>query len=223
MTRIEWSPRALSDLDAIHSYIALVSIVYADHVVRRLIAAAERLADFPEIGRVVPELREPQLRERIVRSANDETRQGELSAALAGVCGATSLRALAKPPPSAMFRSCAQEGGSMKRRLVLRFVLVATTVALLGGPSLAAEEAPPAPAPPTAEQREKLAVAHEQMAACLRSEKPFTECHAEMHASCQQTMGAQGCPMMAGGMGMGMRRGMMGHGMQGQAPAPDSN
>lgn len=104
----------------------------------------------------------------------------------------------------------------MQRRFVLRFVLVAAPVALLGGPSLAAEEAPPAPAPPTAEQREKLAVAHEQMAACLRSEKPFEVCHAEMRASCQQTMGAHGCPMMGGGMGMGMRRGMMG----GAPPAP---
>lgn len=101
-------------------------------------------------------------------------------------------------------------------RSKLRLVLVATAVAVLSGPSLAAEETLPAPAPPSAEQREKLAVAHEQMAACLRSEKPFEVCHAELRASCQQTMGAQGCPMMGGGMGMGLRRGMMG----GAPPAP---
>lgn len=101
-------------------------------------------------------------------------------------------------------------------RTKLRLALVAMGVALLGGPALAADEAPPAPAPPSAEQREKLAVAHEQMAACLRSEKPFEECRAAMHASCQQTMGAQGCPMMGGRMGMGMRHGRMG----GSPPAP---
>ena len=67
MTRIEWSPRSIADLDSIQSYISLDSSVYADLVVRRLVAAPERLMRFPEIGRVVPEVGEPLLRELIVR------------------------------------------------------------------------------------------------------------------------------------------------------------
>jgi plasmid stabilization system protein ParE len=67
VTRIEWSPRSVSDLGSIRDYIALDSPLYADLVVRRLVAAAERLSQYREIGRIVPERSEPQLRERIVR------------------------------------------------------------------------------------------------------------------------------------------------------------
>lgn len=67
MTRIEWSPRSVSDLGSIRDFITLDSPLYADLVVRRLVAAAEKLSQFPQIGRIVPERGEPQLRERIVR------------------------------------------------------------------------------------------------------------------------------------------------------------
>lgn len=60
---------------------------------------------------------------------------------------------------------------------------------------------------PSKEVREKMAVLHEQMAACLRSDKSFADCRAEMMSSCSQSVGAQGCPMM--GMGRGMGRGRM--------------
>jgi len=40
---------------------------YAHRVVQRLISAAERLIEFPEIGRVVPEVGQSELRELIVR------------------------------------------------------------------------------------------------------------------------------------------------------------
>jgi len=55
----------------------------------------------------------------------------------------------------------------------------------------------------TAEQRTKMADAHEKMAACLRSDKPIGDCHAEMKKSCEESMGKDGCPMMKDGM-MGM-------------------
>lgn len=66
MTSITWSPRSLADLESIHSFIAVDSSIYADLVVRRLVTATERLAAFPEIGRVVPEIGERVLREVIV-------------------------------------------------------------------------------------------------------------------------------------------------------------
>jgi hypothetical protein len=117
----------------------------------------------------------------------------------------------------------------MKRRFVLRFVLTAALATFASTSSFAAEEtqaatgsqaapAAPATAPaPTPEQRKQLAAAHRRMADCLDSDRPFSECHAEMHASCMSTMGAQGCPMMGGGMGMGKGMGM-GRGMMRGAP-----
>src|SRR5450759_4890233 len=67
-----------------------------------------------------------------------------------------------------------------------------------------AESGAPAAAPePTKEMRAKMATLHEQMAACLRSDKSFSDCHSEK--GCQQLMGERGCPMM----GMGMHNQMM--------------
>jgi len=40
---------------------------YADLVVRRIIASVERLSLFPESGRMVPERRDPEIREVILR------------------------------------------------------------------------------------------------------------------------------------------------------------
>jgi len=63
------------------------------------------------------------------------------------------------------------------------------------------------------EQREKMAVAHEKMANCLRSEKVFAECREEMMQSCQKDMGGESCPMWEKMRG---KRGMMKNGMRGQ-------
>ena len=62
-----WSPRSLLDLEGIRVHIARDSEVYAALVVQRLIAAAERLPDFPKQGRVVPEIGDETLRELIIR------------------------------------------------------------------------------------------------------------------------------------------------------------
>jgi toxin ParE1/3/4 len=67
VTDVVWSPEALRDLDAIRAYIARDSAAYADLVVRRIVAAVERLRIFPESGRVVPERNDPAIREVIVR------------------------------------------------------------------------------------------------------------------------------------------------------------
>lgn len=60
------------------------------------------------------------------------------------------------------------------------------------------------------ETRDKLATMHEQMAACLRSDKTFAECRVEMRKACREMMSDMGCPTMGMGPGMGMgRRHMM--------------
>ncbi|GAB4251861.1 type II toxin-antitoxin system RelE/ParE family toxin [Deferrisoma sp.] len=53
---ILWTDRAKADLTAIGDYIAADSPVAAARWVRRLVAAVERLAEFPWSGRRVPEL-----------------------------------------------------------------------------------------------------------------------------------------------------------------------
>jgi hypothetical protein len=59
----------------------------------------------------------------------------------------------------------------------------------------------PAPAfMPSKEMRAQMATIHEQMAACLRSDKAFADCRSDMMKSCHQLMGGQGCPMMRDGM-----------------------
>ena len=97
---------------------------------------------------------------------------------------------------------------------------VATSIAgalliALGSAVFAANPPTTTPSAPSKAMREKMAAVHEQMAACLRSDKSISECRAEMRQQCQEMMGAQGCTMMMGmgggmmGMGKGMQGGMM--------------
>ena len=67
MKPLSWSPRAIRDLEAIRDYIALESPAYAQLVVQRLVSAPERLRQFPESGRIVPERSDAGLRELILR------------------------------------------------------------------------------------------------------------------------------------------------------------
>ena len=47
---------------------------------------------------------------------------------------------------------------------------------------------------PSKEDREKMAAVHEQMAACLRSDKSIAECHKDLAKSQHQMMQMMGCP-----------------------------
>jgi len=67
VTRLRWSPRSADDLTSIHAFVSQDSPQYADLIVRRIVSAAGSLTRFPESGRIVPEVGEPQLRELIVR------------------------------------------------------------------------------------------------------------------------------------------------------------
>jgi toxin ParE1/3/4 len=58
-----WSQRARADLKAIHDYIAKDSLLNAKAVVRDILARAATLPDTPSIGRRVPELDDPEIRE----------------------------------------------------------------------------------------------------------------------------------------------------------------
>jgi plasmid stabilization system protein ParE len=58
-----WSPRSVADLEEIRAFIEVDSPAWADLTVRRLVAAVERLREFPDSGRMVPERQPPDLRE----------------------------------------------------------------------------------------------------------------------------------------------------------------
>ncbi len=62
------SDEALSDLERIVAYIAFDNPQAAQRVGDELLDAALSLETFPERGRVVPEIRRPELREIVVRS-----------------------------------------------------------------------------------------------------------------------------------------------------------
>jgi hypothetical protein len=78
-------------------------------------------------------------------------------------------------------------------------VSAATAVALAAGPPTTT------PAGPSKDTREKMAVLHQQMAACLRSDKSFADCRDEMRKNCHTTVGPQDCPMTGMGYGGGRR------------------
>lgn len=54
MIDIFWSPRSEADLREIRAFIESDSPAWADLTIRRLVAAVERLREFPDSGRMVP-------------------------------------------------------------------------------------------------------------------------------------------------------------------------
>lgn len=65
---LAWSPEAIEDIESIVSYIERDSPWYARTVASRIIETAESVPDYPEMGRVVPEIGNDVIRERFVYS-----------------------------------------------------------------------------------------------------------------------------------------------------------
>jgi plasmid stabilization system protein ParE len=82
--RLSWSPAARLDLRELLAYIAEDDPGAARSFARSVFRAIERLTDFPESGRVVPEFNESTLREvirkpcRIVYRIRSERQQVEI-------------------------------------------------------------------------------------------------------------------------------------------------
>ena len=66
MAEVIWTEPALQELDAIAEYIALDNPVAASHLVKEVFDKAERLEDFPQSGRIPPELPNSVYREVVV-------------------------------------------------------------------------------------------------------------------------------------------------------------
>ena len=52
MTKIVWTEPAVADLEAIHTYIARDSVIYANATVLRILESVEKLERYPLSGRV---------------------------------------------------------------------------------------------------------------------------------------------------------------------------
>lgn len=66
--RVDWSPEALEDVEAIAEYISRDSLSYARAVVARILDLSDGLGGLPSVGRVVPELGDETIRERLIYS-----------------------------------------------------------------------------------------------------------------------------------------------------------
>ncbi|MGQ0545869.1 MAG: type II toxin-antitoxin system RelE/ParE family toxin [Betaproteobacteria bacterium] len=63
---LAWSPEALEDIEAIAAYIERDSPWYARAVASKIVETAESIPQYPELGRIVPEIGNPAIRERLV-------------------------------------------------------------------------------------------------------------------------------------------------------------
>ena len=66
MAQIIWTEPALSDLNAIAEYIALDNFIAAQKLVKQVFDSVDRLNQFPESGRIPPELSDSKYREIII-------------------------------------------------------------------------------------------------------------------------------------------------------------
>lgn len=67
MADVVWRPQALRDLEAIETYYSEVAPDFASLFVAGAFEATERLSDFPNAGRIVPEIGDGAIRELIYR------------------------------------------------------------------------------------------------------------------------------------------------------------
>ena len=65
---VEWSIPAKEDLKQVHDYISKDSMFYARKVTEQIVDKSEALNNFPEMGRVVPEIGDANIREIFVYS-----------------------------------------------------------------------------------------------------------------------------------------------------------
>lgn len=66
--KVRWSPEAVEDVESIARYISRDSQFYARATVSKIIDFSRSISKFPQIGRMVPEFNDKQIRERLVYS-----------------------------------------------------------------------------------------------------------------------------------------------------------
>jgi addiction module RelE/StbE family toxin len=66
--QIRWTNAASDDLESIVEYIATDSPAYASVVATKIVQLVEEAGESPAVGRIVPQLRMPSIRERVLYS-----------------------------------------------------------------------------------------------------------------------------------------------------------
>ncbi len=93
MAEVRWTPHAADDLEAIADFIAVDSSYYARLFVLDVMSGAEQIAQFPQAGRMVPELKVASVRELIIGNYRLVYRiQRDVAEILTVVHGARLLR-----------------------------------------------------------------------------------------------------------------------------------
>ena len=78
--RIIWSPEAVADLTQIRAYVVRDLATYAAALIERRITSIEQLADFPRLGRTLPEFDDDSIRHRTVDRYRVRTHSVDLAA-----------------------------------------------------------------------------------------------------------------------------------------------
>lgn len=65
---VRWSPEAIEDMESIAGYISRDSRFYASSVVSEILSITKNLTEFSSMGRVVPEINDPAIRECLIYS-----------------------------------------------------------------------------------------------------------------------------------------------------------
>ena len=63
-----WSTPAIDDLTGVRDYIAQGSQYYASEFIQRILQTVKKLEQFPELGRIIPEIEDPTARELIFQN-----------------------------------------------------------------------------------------------------------------------------------------------------------
>ncbi|MEW6042116.1 MAG: type II toxin-antitoxin system RelE/ParE family toxin [Elusimicrobiota bacterium] len=66
--KIRWSPRAVCQFEEICEYIAKNSEYYASLFAKRINAIVRNIPQFPQVGRIVPECGDENIREKIYQN-----------------------------------------------------------------------------------------------------------------------------------------------------------
>jgi toxin ParE1/3/4 len=97
--RIEWTENAVKDLESIYNYIATDSETYASGFVEKIIVSVEKLGNMPEIGRVVNEADDLNVREIIFQNFRIIYRiKSQIVQIIAIIRGSRDLSSLAIKP-----------------------------------------------------------------------------------------------------------------------------
>lgn len=66
--KVKWSPEAVEDVESIAQYISRDSQFYARATVSKILDFSHSISKFPQMGRIVPEFNDRNIRERLVYS-----------------------------------------------------------------------------------------------------------------------------------------------------------